>query len=161
MYKKILVPLDGSKLSECALEHVKEIAAGCQANEVVLLTVLDVNLPPVSTWGLPQAEALVAPEQERRRQKIVRPALEYLTQQSEKLKASGIAVNIEMLEEGGDQRVPDLIINYAQDHDVDLIVMSSHGHSGVSHWAFGNIADKVVHSSKVPVLMVIPAGCRI
>jgi nucleotide-binding universal stress UspA family protein len=161
MFKKLLVPLDGSKLSECALEHVKEIASGCQASEVVLLTVLDINLPPVSTWGLPQAEALVGHEQAKKRQNIVGPALEYLTRQGEQLKAAGISVKIEMLEEGGNQRTPDLIINYARNNNIDLIVMSSHGHSGISRWAFGNVADKVVRGSQVPVLTVIPAGCRI
>ena len=41
MYKKILVPLDGSKLAECALEHVKAIATGCNVPEVVLLRVVE------------------------------------------------------------------------------------------------------------------------
>ena len=41
MYKKILVPLDGSELAECALEHVKAIAIGCNVPEVVLLRVVE------------------------------------------------------------------------------------------------------------------------
>ena len=44
MYKKILVPLDGSKLAECALEHVKTIAIGCNVPEVVLFRVVEPNL---------------------------------------------------------------------------------------------------------------------
>ncbi len=43
---------------------------------------------------------------------------------------------------------------------MDLIIMSTHGRSGVSRWAFGSVADKVVSHSKIPVLTITPEGCR-
>lgn len=160
MYKKILVPLDGSELSECVLDHVKELATGSPETEVVLLTVIE-EVSSISTWGVPQAEAFAPSVQATRRQKIMQPALEYLTRQSEKLKQKGIAVKTEIVEEGGGQKVADLILLYAQDNDIDLIIMSSHGRSGISRWAFGSVADKVVSRSLIPVLSVVPTGCRL
>jgi|WetSurMetagenome_2_1015567.scaffolds.fasta_scaffold231369_3 nucleotide-binding universal stress UspA family protein len=161
MYKKVLVPLDGSQLSECSLEHVKDIATGCGATEVILLVVLDVQLPPMSTWGLPQAEQRVSFELESAFQKIRQPALDYLNEKSKQLQEAGISPRIEMLEEGPNQKTPDIIINYAQDNDIDLIIMSTHGRSGISRWLFGNVADRVVHYSRIPVMIVSPPGCRV
>jgi nucleotide-binding universal stress UspA family protein len=51
------------------------------------------------------------------------------------------------------------IINYANQNKVDLIIMASHGRSGVSRWAYGSEADKVLRSSCVPVLLVKAPGC--
>ena len=51
------------------------------------------------------------------------------------------------------------ISSYAEHNDADIIVMSSHGRSGVSRWAHGSVADKVLRSSCVPVLMVRAPGC--
>jgi nucleotide-binding universal stress UspA family protein len=51
------------------------------------------------------------------------------------------------------------IVNYATKNKVDLIIMASHGRSGVSRWAYGSEADKVLRSSCVPVLLVKVPGC--
>ena len=53
------------------------------------------------------------------------------------------------------------ILEYAQNNNIDLIIISTHGRSGISRWAFGSVADKVVRTSTVPVLTVTPTGCRI
>lgn len=99
--------------------------------------------------------------QERIHQKILREAREYLIQKGEKLKEAGIPVKIEILEEGAGQKAPELILLYAQDNDVDLIIMSTHGGSGITRWAFGSVAEKVVSHSGIPVMIVTPTGCRI
>jgi nucleotide-binding universal stress UspA family protein len=161
MYKKILAPLDGSDLAECTLQHVREIASSCGTAEVVLLTVMDLNLPQTDSWGLPMAEAIASAEHEKKRQRIIRPVLDYLTRQSSKLKEAGLNVKTELLEEGPDQKTAEVILLYARDNDIDLIIISSHGRSGISRWAFGSVADKVVTHSTVPVLTVVPKGCRI
>ena len=107
------------------------------------------------------AEAIASAEQEKKRQRIIRPVLDYLTRQSSKLKEAGLNVKTELLEEGPDQKTPEVILLYARDNDIDLIIISSHGRSGISRWAFGSVADKVVSHSTVPVLTVVPKGCRI
>jgi nucleotide-binding universal stress UspA family protein len=58
-------------------------------------------------------------------------------------------------------KVDEEILNYAAKNGVELIIMSTHGKSGVSRWAFGSVADRVVRNSTVPVLMASPAGCRV
>jgi len=161
MYKKILAPLDGSDLAECTLQHVREIASSCGTAEVILLTVMNLNLPQTDSWGLPMAEAIASAEKEKKRQRIIRPVLDYLTRQSSKLQDAGLNVKTELLEEGPDQKTPEVILLYARDNDIDLIIISSHGRSGISRWAFGSVADKVVSHSTVPVLTVVPKGCRI
>ncbi|MBP1707776.1 MAG: UspA protein [Chloroflexi bacterium] len=107
------------------------------------------------------AEAIASAEQEKKRQRIIRPVLDYLTRQSSKLQDAGLNVKTELLEEGPDQKTPEVILLYARDNDIDLIIISSHGRSGISRWAFGSVADKVVSHSTVPVLTVVPKGCRI
>ena len=58
-------------------------------------------------------------------------------------------------------KAADAILDYAEKNNVDLIIMSTHGRSGISRWAFGSVADRVVRHSIAPVLLVAPAGCRI
>jgi nucleotide-binding universal stress UspA family protein len=160
VYRKILVPLDGSELSECALGHVKEVAASSRITEVVLLTVLDIKFPPLAAWGQEQQVDLRISDQERTHQNILRTTREYLAKKAEELENAGIPVKTEVLEEGSGQKAPDIILMYARDNDVDLIIMGTHGRSGISRLAFGSVADKVVRNSKIPVMTIVPAGCR-
>ena len=79
--------------------------------------------------------------------------LPYLTY---RLAAEGMNVSGVMLE----GKAAETIVDYATTKGVDLIVMSTHGRSGPSRWAFGSVADRVVRTSPVPVLMAVPRGCR-
>ena len=56
-------------------------------------------------------------------------------------------------------RAADRLVDFSEKNDIDLIVMASHGRSGVSRWAYGSVADKVFRASCVPVLMVRAPGC--
>jgi nucleotide-binding universal stress UspA family protein len=51
------------------------------------------------------------------------------------------------------------ILDYAKDNGVDLIIMTSHGRSGLSRWLMGSVAEKVVRNSQIPVLMVSSLAC--
>jgi nucleotide-binding universal stress UspA family protein len=51
-------------------------------------------------------------------------------------------------------------LEYAAKNHVDLIIMTSHGRSGISRWLFGSVAERVSQHSTIPVLIVAPAGCR-
>ena len=53
------------------------------------------------------------------------------------------------------------ILDYAKQNQVELIIMSTHGRSGVGRWAFGSVADRILRYSVAPVLLIPPAGCRI
>ncbi len=161
MYNRILVPLDGSKLSECSLAHVKHIMQGNSTAEVILLTVhgeVDINDP--YPYSLARARE-ISEEREKADIEIEQKLESYLSEKADSLKKENISVKTYLIHPEPLKSVPEIIINYAEENKVDLIVMSTHGRSGVSRWAFGSVADKVVHYSKIPVLTVTPAQCRV
>jgi nucleotide-binding universal stress UspA family protein len=88
-------------------------------------------------------------------------AQKYLAKVSEDLKQSGLAVQTEIIGERTGQHPAEVILDYADNNKVDLIVITTHGRSGVSRWAFGSEADKIVNHSKIPVLTITPTSCRI
>lgn len=149
MYNRILVPLDGSKLAESSLEHVKAIATGCQVAEVVLLMVVPGYKPGSGlTWGGIVSEAKAA----EMSSKAESEAVSYLKRVAKKLTKDGLAV--QSCIQGG--YPAETILDYAKDTGVDLIIMATHGRSGVSRWALGSVAEKVVTASPVPVFVVSP-----
>jgi len=153
LYKKILVPLDGSKLAECALPHVEELAKGCGTEEVILVSVTErvQGYKAFEDPGQPLGQRLV-PETSGKKEK---QAQRYLGRIAKAMEAKGIKVNSEVLL--GDPA--EEIVSYAAHPGCDIIVMSSHGRSGPSRWAYGSVADKVFRATCVPVLMVRAPGC--
>lgn len=167
MYKKILVPLDGSKLAEAALPHVEELAKGCDTEQVILVSVTErvqgyraaegSTEPIVQSGGgwlapnLPPSPRLI-PEAFGKKEK---QAQRYLDRIASKLGAKGINVSTEVLL----WKPAEAIVGYAKQYGCDLIVMASHGRSGPSRWAYGSVADKVLRSSCIPVLMIRAPGC--
>jgi nucleotide-binding universal stress UspA family protein len=152
IYKKILAPLDGSKLAECTLEHIRAIAMGCQVPEVVLLQIIE----PISRPGYLPAE-LAEDTYRRAKDTAEVQAKDYLSEVAESLGKEGIAVGTDIA-----YGLPaDEILNYAKNNDVDLIIMSTHGRAGISRWVFGSVAERIVRHSLIPVLVVTPRGCRI
>jgi nucleotide-binding universal stress UspA family protein len=178
MYNRILVPLDGSELAECSLEHVKEVALGCHVPEVVLLAVVEPfeeSMP--SFWGgvagrQTQMEAgkdtpttavvdfkqmtseQQAAEIEKRQQVL---ADDYLCRVAERLAGEGLSVKVCALS----GKAADTILSYARENSVDLIVMATHGKGDNASWDIGKVADKVIRGSNVPVLIAAPTGCRL
>lgn len=149
MYKKILVPLDGSEYSECILGHVIEVAVGCHVPEVILMRVIepfDHQFHDIPKEWLRNIEKNAKASAE-----------EYLSRLVEKLKQEGIAVETVV----GEGTPAEEILAYASKNDVDLIAMSTHGASGISRFAFGSVADKVIRHSSIPLLIASPRGCRV
>ncbi len=153
MYKKILVPLDGSKLAECALPHAEELVQGCGTEEVILVSVTErvQGYRALEDPGAPLGQRLV-PEAAGKKEK---QAQRYLGRIAKAMEAKGIKVDTEVLL--GDPAKE--IVSYAAHPGCDIIIMSSHGRSGPSRWAYGSVADKVFRASCVPVLMVRAPGC--
>jgi nucleotide-binding universal stress UspA family protein len=150
MYKKILVPLDGSKLAECVLPHVESIAKGCVVQEVVFLRVAEpVHLPS-------GYDAYLSQETINRIETDDKAAAEsYLSQLMKRTRYDGVSVKLETI-----TGIPaDSIANYATKNSIDLIIIATHGRSGISRWAWGSVADRVLRSACVPVLMVRAPGC--
>ena len=141
MYKKILVPLDGSELAEKALEHAEKLAETFDA-EIILFQV--VTFMPI--YVVPE---LVTPFVVDEKQKEA--AERYLTNLAEELKKRGFKVNA-MVRTG--QQVAVEIIDFAKETGVDLIVMCTHGRSGISRWVLGSVAHKVLTQAETPILLV-------
>jgi len=167
MYKKILVPLDGSKLAECAIPHVEELAKGCGTEEVILVSVTErvkgyrvVEGPsqPVAGSELGWRESSRSPGQRLTPEafgKKEKQAQRYLDRIAKTMAAKGINVSTEVLL----WKPEEAIVGYAKQYQCDLIVMASHGRSGPSRWAHGNVAEKVLKASSIPVLMIRAPGC--
>lgn len=83
-------------------------------------------------------------------------AEDYLTKMANRLKKEGVATHTVVVTGWP----ADKILDYTDQNQVDLIIMSTHGRSGATRWVFGSVADRVLRHARVPVLMVSPAGCR-
>ena len=173
MYKRIIVPLDGSELAECVLPHVENIAKAMDTEEVILITVMErvVNLTPKNTHEKPSSppEEYLAdvafsdrPYTGRRFEfdaslkipvvtgKMLKQGQRYLAKIAEGLSKKGVKTGIVVLMgEAAEQ-----IVDFAIEEKAELIIMASHGRSGFSRWAMGSVAEKVFHGSSVPILLV-------
>ncbi len=149
MYKKILVPLDGSELSETSLEHAKAIATRFAVPEMILMRVVE----PLSTLAVAELAGAGADWLSTAEQMSETEANEYLAKLEEKLKQEGIPAKSVMIR----GRAAEAILDYTIKNKVDLIVMSTHGRSGITRWVLGSIADKVLSRTPVPILLVSPS----
>ena len=148
-FDKILVPLDGSSLAEAALPKAVELA-GSSGARLLLLRAAEAHTLP----GVDPTEAQI---------KAVREAEEYLTQVAERLGASGLR-NVERAVWYGP--APYAVVEAARLHKVDLIVMTTHGRSGLGRLILGSVAESVLRGTTTPILVVraaeapveLPAG---
>ena len=151
MYKKILVPLDGSKLAECVLPHVESIAKGCGVREVIFLRVVEPFHLQTSGDGF----SLSDKDLKRIDSETRADAENYLSQLVNQIKYDGVNVRKEVII----GKSIESIAEYATKNDVDLITIATHGRSGVNRWVWGSVADRILRSACVPVLMVRAPGC--
>jgi nucleotide-binding universal stress UspA family protein len=83
-------------------------------------------------------------------------AKDYLNQIKTRLKYEKTELHTEVLV----GRVADSLADYTEKNEIDLILIATHGHSGVTRWVRGSVADKILRSSNVPVLMVRAPGTK-
>ena len=141
IYKKILVPLDGSGLAKNALDHAEELAKTYGA-EIILFQVV----PLMPIFGSPE---LVTPLIVDERQKGA--AEMDLTKLAEEMKTRGHKVT--PIVRTGEQ-VTVQIIDFAKERGVDLIVMCTHGYSGITRWVLGSVAHKLLTRAETPILLI-------
>jgi len=167
VYKKVLVPLDGSDLAESVLPHVIGFAKGCVA-EVVLLRVIPP--PGDGTRALYQSlrlEMPVSPQpdlvedmtavqypiyREQEMASLRAEAQRCLIRAKDQLSEAGIQARVEVLF----GRPASKIVEYAQDEGIDLIAMATHGLSGFRRRVFGSVAEKVLRTTDLPILLIRP-----
>jgi nucleotide-binding universal stress UspA family protein len=140
MYKRVLVPVDGSALSAAILPFIAQIA-GPLGSEVVLLRVVPSSLPDVEGSRHVVIDELMARLAE---------AKEYLESLAEGLAGQGVRVRIEVRR--GDPVFQ--IAAVARELKADLIAMTSHGRSGLDRLLFGSVAGAVLRRAEVPVFLM-------
>lgn len=154
MYKKVLVPLDGSALAECTLSHVKNLFKDGSVGEVTILNVVKVDLP----WGIMGRERPIKPiDLNTIREPLFTASRKYLADIESRLGSEGIKVKTESLE---GNRPADTITEYAQEKGMDLIIIGTHGYTGLKKLMLGSVAFGLLHQSHVPVLLIRPESCR-
>lgn len=142
-YKKILVCLDGSALAETALPHAQMLASDEDA-EILLLRV---SANPAAEFSFSDpgiAHDIV--------QELESESLAYMQSARGRLQKAGFRTSF-LICQGA---IAETILNVAAEHQADVIVMSTHGRSGVKRWLLGSVADRVVAHSDRPVMLIRP-----
>jgi len=175
VFRKLLVPLDGSKLTEIVLPYMEKLAIGCNIPQIILLSVTEpvsVNFPvdevsdhvPIKEYQssnvvldafgyriqkepltpLSKAPAVVG--------KTAQAAEAYLTAIATNLTARGFNVATEVLIGNPVKE----IVHFANEENIDLIVMASWGKHGMSKWSITNVAEKVFRQTNIPMFLIKP-----
>jgi nucleotide-binding universal stress UspA family protein len=148
MYKRALVPLDGSPVAESIIPFVLQIAGPLDMS-VTLLRVVE----PISPIVGDGTQAVIVDDVQER----TRDAEEYLAPLAAVLRARG--VNTSWVVRRG--RPDKEILAAAQDAAADLIAMSTHGRSGLGRLLFGSVAEQVLRHAAVPVFMMRETEARL
>lgn len=169
MFKKILVPLDGSDLAEAVLPYVEDLGKRCAA-EIILLQVVspprdrataDYQSLKLDTPMAPMPELVedmtivqhpIYREQEMASVKA--EAEQSLARAKGRLSEAGVKARVEILF----GRPAEKIVEYAVKEKVDLIAMATHGRSGFGRWVFGSVAEKALRAVALPILLIRPPG---
>lgn len=139
MYKKMLVTLDGSELAEVVLDYAKELAGGLNLDTVLL-----------HIYSHSEHEFITM------RRGYINSVAETLEHQAREIQGTNVnkpkpfVVRTELIE----GHAAEEIVRYADKNQSDLILMATHGRSGIRRWAIGSVADKVVRATRRPVLLV-------
>jgi nucleotide-binding universal stress UspA family protein len=145
-YKKIVVPIDGSGWSERAIPHALANASGVEGAEIILLHIFR---PPAHEY----TDQIVLAGQEDQINSMRDNIKQYLMGLRNKLRSEKVNVRVQVIE---GVAVAHLIIDYVNEEGVDLVVMSTHGRTGLARFLFGSVANKILQGIKVPVLLVRP-----
>ena len=152
MYKKIVVPLDGSKLAECVLPHLETVLKGCESPEVVLVQAVEpYSIPYGREVG--HFQTLEQVKEFETHQKT--DAEKYLKIIAARLGKAGVNVRAEVIY----GKAIEALTGYINGNEVDLVIMATHGRSGISRRIWGGVADHILRSVCTPILMIRAPGC--
>ena len=143
MYKKILVPLDGSERAEAILPHVENLSV-CFNAELIFFIVEEPALM------LEYDEVVDIPKYQAERDSQKKKTESYLTSLQERFQAKGIKVHTRI----GQGQVVKAIIDAAENENAELVAMASHGRSGLSRTFYGSIAAGVLQRIDRPLLLI-------
>ncbi|MBN1690219.1 MAG: universal stress protein [Dehalococcoidia bacterium] len=151
MYKKIMVPLDGSQIAECVIPHIEAIA-GKSSAKVELVTVIEpLEIPTRGHIAISDDEIKQIDAEGKKE------ANKYLDRVSDRLTKAGVKTDTVILS----GNAADRLTRYAVNNDIDLIIMATHGRSGISRLFWGSVAEKILRATEIPVLLIKTATCEI
>jgi len=157
--RTILVPLDGSQLAEHILPHVKTMAPLLGADLRLLRVVSEAQMTGGESWGYALASVYGVPESEELQREYHDASMEALRQRAQAYLDAHARVLKELdLTVTTDVRCgspAETIVQAASECGGDaMIAMATHGYGGLRRWALGSVADKVIHATNAPVLLV-------
>jgi len=154
--RTILVPLDGSERAEAVLPHVETLARQ-RSIEPIHVTLLRVCDPPMApSYYSPELSGVPLNWGEFMEQEVTRcrhAATEYLAGVGKRLADTGAKIELEVLV----GKAADEIINYASKHPYSVVVMTTHGRSGLSRLVYGSVAESILTAVTNPILLAKPA----
>ena len=145
-YQKILVPLDGSGWAQRAIPHAVDIARSNANSEIILLNVF---VPPAREF----ADQIALAQGEDQAQQTRDQMKQYLIGLRSELREEDVKVRTHLIEGSA---VAHLICDYVTSEGIDLVVMCSHGRTGLSRMLFGSVARDVMQCINIPVLLIQP-----
>ncbi len=144
--KKIAAALDGSRFAEAIIPHLEAFAKSL-GSEIVLLEVLEpVKVPQLGAfeeWGKVEKDIFA---------KLEREAGRYLEKRKATLQSKDIEVTTKLLQ----GKPADAILQHVVEAGIDLVALTTHGFSGISKWAYGSVASRIIEASPKPLLLVRP-----
>ena len=152
--KTILVPLDGSALAEQALPYVRTLAALLGARVRLLTVIMDDQRESLVVEGITASYGIIDPLATQRDRwsltTLTQHAESYLDSHAALLRRHAIDVEVDVR----CGPAADVIVEAAAGQHVAMIVMATHGYSGLRRWALGSVTDRVVHATATPVFVV-------
>jgi nucleotide-binding universal stress UspA family protein len=152
--KKVQVPLDGSELAEKVLSIVAELAASLSLEVALLHVLIRVLFSPPEAF-LPVFGTNIPNQQELWAQ-ASSVASQYLAKKVEQLRAQGLPQVSSILIEGTAEGAAAVIVDLAKRSPDDLVVLSTHGRSGIGRWLLGSVTERVVRHTSNPVIVIRP-----
>ena len=155
----IVVPLDGSELAAQVMPYVRTLAPLLDAHVHLLRIVPETPAGGSESWaqvliavyGVPESEAVRRADHDAVMEELHQQAQAYLDTQAQTLRSAGIEVTSEVRTGSP----AETIVEVAAAHMPGaLIAMATHGYSGLRRWALGSVADKVLHATTTPLILV-------
>jgi nucleotide-binding universal stress UspA family protein len=145
MFKRILVPLDGSPLAEIALPYAEELTRHL-GSEIILINVRGPSENPDK------------PEHRVYLSKMAAVTEQNIKKSPDVTRGEKVKVASAIIGSPGLSHPAEEIVDYAEKENISLIVMATHGRTGIRRWALGSTANKVARVSKCPVLLIRAAA---
>jgi len=145
MFQNLLVPLDGSRFGELALMYAQSLAQKYAAR-IILLHVVPSIWEAEMRAEVPGSEDIVLETE-------TEDATDYLRQKEKVLRDDGFRVTAVILK---GEPIHNMILKASETENADILIMSTHGFTGVRRLMFGNVAEKVINKATVPVLLIRP-----